>query len=198
MEAHSGLGDLLDDPEHVNVRMRGATPPAVCELKLREKLFHGVQALRLSPIGNSQTSGRAGLLAHPLMLGPNGDSNGCDSIKDYDAFLQAYTATTAKRLIAPLGRAGPCPTSLRPLCHHPSCPASCQVSVVSRSLVRRCPAANHHPASRDQDGNGLGWRHIRVECEIDARPAMEIAGDLRPLSYGSQAIAHAREMEKER
>jgi Tlde1 domain len=59
MEAHSGLGDLLDDPEHVNVRMRGATPPAVYELKLREKLFHGVQALRLSPIGNSQTSGRA-------------------------------------------------------------------------------------------------------------------------------------------
>ena len=78
--------------------MRGATPPAVYELKLREKLFHGVQALRLSPIGNSQTLGRAGLLAHPFMLGPNGDSNGCVSIKDYDAFLQAYISGEIKRL----------------------------------------------------------------------------------------------------
>jgi len=98
LEAHSGLGDLLDDPDHVNVRMRGATPPAVYELKLREKLFHGVQALRLSPIGNSKTLGRAGLLAHPFMLGPNGDSNGCVSIKDYDAFLQAYISGEIKRL----------------------------------------------------------------------------------------------------
>jgi hypothetical protein len=103
LEAHSGLGDLLDDPEHVNVRMRGATPPAVYELKLREKLFHGVQALRLSPIGNSQTLGRAGLLAHPFMLGPNGDSNGCVSIKDYDAFLQAYISGEIKRLAVVAG-----------------------------------------------------------------------------------------------
>jgi hypothetical protein len=98
LEAHSGLGDLLDDPERVNVRMRGATPPAVYELKLREKLFHGVQALRLSPIGNSTPLGRAGLLAHPFMLGPNGDSNGCVSIKDYEAFLQAYIKGEVKRL----------------------------------------------------------------------------------------------------
>jgi hypothetical protein len=97
-EAHSGLGELLDDPQHVNVRMRGATPPAVYELKPREKLFHGVQALRLSPIDKHDTLGRAGLLVHPFMLGPNGDSNGCVSIKDYDAFLEAYMKGEVKRL----------------------------------------------------------------------------------------------------
>jgi hypothetical protein len=28
LEAHSGMGDLKDDPEHISVRMQGATPPA--------------------------------------------------------------------------------------------------------------------------------------------------------------------------
>jgi hypothetical protein len=32
------------------------------------------------------------------MLGPNGDSNGCVSIKDYDTFLQAYLDHKIKRL----------------------------------------------------------------------------------------------------
>ena len=31
-----------------------------------------------------------GLLVHSYMLGPNGDSNGCVSIKEYDKFLAAY------------------------------------------------------------------------------------------------------------
>ena len=68
--------------------MRGATPPATYVLKPREKLFHGVRAL-LNPIGSGDAMGRAGLLVHPF-LGPNGDSNGCISVNDYDAFLQAY------------------------------------------------------------------------------------------------------------
>ena len=90
LEAHSGLGDRLDDPRYVNERARGATPPHLYELTLREGSFHGVQALRLTPIGEGDVYGRAGLLAHPYMLGPNGDSNGCVSVKDYDAFLRAY------------------------------------------------------------------------------------------------------------
>ena len=32
------------------------------------------------------------------MLGPNGDSNGCVSIREYDAFLQAYQRGQVKRL----------------------------------------------------------------------------------------------------
>jgi hypothetical protein len=97
LEAHSGLREYLDDPRYVNVRMHGATPPATYELKLRESLFHGVRALRLTPI-DSNVFGRAGLLAHTYMLGPNGDSNGCVSFKDYDAFLQAYLRGEVKRL----------------------------------------------------------------------------------------------------
>jgi hypothetical protein len=98
LEAHSGLGSWLDDPSHVNERMRGATPPDVYDLELRESLFHGVRALRLIPEDQQKTMGRAGLLAHSFMLGPNGDSNGCVSFRNYDAFLQAYLEHKVKRL----------------------------------------------------------------------------------------------------
>ena len=99
LEAHSGLGDKLDDPRYVDEPDRGATPPHVYELSLREQPFHGVQALRLNPVGGTgEIFGRAGLLAHTYMLGPNGDSNGCVSFKDYDAFLQAFENGSVKRL----------------------------------------------------------------------------------------------------
>jgi hypothetical protein len=98
LEAHSGLGPRLDDPRYVDERGRGATPPDVYDLKPREALFHGVQALRLIPVDESKVFGRAGLLAHTYMLGPNGDSNGCVSFKDYDAFLRAYEDGKIKRL----------------------------------------------------------------------------------------------------
>ena len=52
LEAHSGLGDRLDNPRYVSERMHGPTPPHVYELALREGSFHGVQALRLNPIGD--------------------------------------------------------------------------------------------------------------------------------------------------
>jgi Protein of unknown function (DUF2778) len=99
LEAHSGLGDRLDNPRYVSERMHGPTPPHVYELALREGSFHGVQALRLNPIGEGDLFGRAGLLAHPFMLGPNGDSNGCVSVKDYEAFLRAYQNGLIKRLV---------------------------------------------------------------------------------------------------
>ena len=98
LEAHSGLGDRLDDPAHVNERNRGATPPHLYELKARDELFHGVQALRLDPVGGGDIFGRAGFLAHTYMLGPNGDSNGCVSFKDYQAFLRAFESGQVKRL----------------------------------------------------------------------------------------------------
>ncbi len=99
LEAHSGLGGALDDPRYVSERMRGPTPPNVYELEPREASFHGVQALRLIPVGDSTLYGRAGLLAHSYMLGPNGDSNGCVSFKDYDAFLRAYQIGQVKKLV---------------------------------------------------------------------------------------------------
>jgi hypothetical protein len=99
LEAHSGLGSLMDDPGHANERNVGVTPPNVYDLKPRERLFHGVQALRLIPVGDSPTLGRSGLLAHSYMLGPNGDSNGCVSIKNYEQFLKAFSSGEIKRLV---------------------------------------------------------------------------------------------------
>ena len=99
LEAHSGLGGLMDNPAHVDQRMVGATPPNVYDLKPREKLFHGVAALRMTPVGENEMHGRNGLLVHSYLLGHNGDSNGCVSIKDYDRFLAAYTSGEVKRLV---------------------------------------------------------------------------------------------------
>jgi Protein of unknown function (DUF2778) len=99
LEAHSGLGSSLDDPRSANIRMRGVTPPHLYELTPREALFHGVPALRLNPVGGEEAIyGRAGLLAHTFMLGPRGDSNGCVSFRDYNAFLNAYRNQGIKRL----------------------------------------------------------------------------------------------------
>jgi hypothetical protein len=91
LEAHSGLGSKMDDPRYAHVRMQGVTPPHIYTLKPREALFHGVPALRLTPMGGEEKIfGRDGLLAHTFMLGGTGQSNGCVSFKDYYAFLDAY------------------------------------------------------------------------------------------------------------
>jgi hypothetical protein len=97
LEAHSGLGPYFDHPGYVHVRMRGATPPATYQLTLRESLFHGVQALRLTPL-DSNVHGRNGLLAHTFMLGQRGDSNGCVSFRNYRAFLEAYMRGEIRQL----------------------------------------------------------------------------------------------------
>jgi len=99
LEAHSGLGDKLDDPSSAKIRMHGVTPPHIYELTPREALIHGVPALRLNPVGGDDSIyGRSGLLAHTFMLGPNGDSNGCVSFRDYNAFLNAYRNQGIKKL----------------------------------------------------------------------------------------------------
>jgi hypothetical protein len=99
LEAHSGLGSKMDDVRYSHVRMQGVTPPHIYELKPRETLFHGVPALRLTPIGGEEKIyGRDGLLAHSYMLGPSGQSNGCVSFKDYYAFLDAYKNKGIRRL----------------------------------------------------------------------------------------------------
>ena len=99
LEAHSGLGSKMDDVRYSHVRMQGVTPPHIYELKPREALFHGVPALRMTPIGGQdKIYGRDGLLAHTYMLGPSGQSNGCVSFKDYYAFLDAYKNKGIRRL----------------------------------------------------------------------------------------------------
>ncbi|MBS0534631.1 MAG: DUF2778 domain-containing protein [Proteobacteria bacterium] len=90
LEAHSGMGEKMDDPRYIRVRMRGPTPPNVYVLTEREKLFHGVRAIRLNPVHEARMFGRDGMLAHTYMIGPTGQSNGCVSFKDYNKFLTAF------------------------------------------------------------------------------------------------------------
>lgn len=113
LEAHSGMGAMMDDPNHVDQRMVGATPPATYELKPREKLFHGVPALRMTPVDGTSALGRVGLLTHSYMLGPRGDSNGCVSIKFYDRFRKAYDDGEITRLVVVPSLKGATSVSLR-------------------------------------------------------------------------------------
>ena len=99
LEAHSGLGKWLDDTRYVGEKGRGPTPPNVYRLALRKTLFHGVQAIRLEPVDGSNMYGRSGILAHPYMLGPDGQSNGCVSVQDYSKFLEAFLRGDIDRLI---------------------------------------------------------------------------------------------------
>ncbi len=100
LEAHSGLGKMRDNPRFVNQKMRGPTPPHTYNLTMRESLFHGVEAIRLTPVqGSEAIFNRVGLLAHTYMLGRNGDSNGCVSFKDYKRFLAAYKRGDIRQLV---------------------------------------------------------------------------------------------------
>jgi Protein of unknown function (DUF2778) len=99
LEAHSGLGSRLDDPRHVNVKGQGPTPPNIYNLTLRERLFHGVRAIRLIPVDDGKMFGRDGILAHSYMLGPNGQSNGCVSFSNYPAFLNSFLRGDVDRLV---------------------------------------------------------------------------------------------------
>ena len=99
LEAHSGLGQMLDDPRYVESKDRGPTPPNVYDLVLREEPFHGVQAIRLNPVDDGRMFGRAGILAHTYMLGPSGQSFGCISFKDYSQFLHAFLRREIDRVI---------------------------------------------------------------------------------------------------
>jgi hypothetical protein len=99
LEAHSGLGGHMDDPRYADKRMTGPTPPNVYNLRLREAPFKGTRAIRLIPTDNAKMNGRAGILAHPYLLGPSGASNGCVSIKDYDAFVAAFDRGEIDRIV---------------------------------------------------------------------------------------------------
>jgi len=98
LEAHSGLGNFMDSPRHVRMKMRGATPPNIYNLALRERIFHGVRAIRLKPVDEGRMYGRDGILAHTYMLGSNGQSNGCVAFRNYPEFLDAFQKGEISRL----------------------------------------------------------------------------------------------------
>jgi Protein of unknown function (DUF2778) len=99
LEAHSGLGEFMDNPKHVRVKMRGPTPTNLYKLTMRERVFHGVRALRLNPVNEARMHNRDGILAHTYMLGSKGASNGCVSFKDYPIFLDAFLKGEVTRMV---------------------------------------------------------------------------------------------------
>ena len=107
LEAHSGLGAALDDLRYVSERAVGPTPPHLYELTMRESLFHGVQALRLNPVGDGGLYGRAGLLAHPYMLGPERQFERLrfgQGLRRLPARLRERSDPQARRRLEPLTR----------------------------------------------------------------------------------------------
>jgi hypothetical protein len=99
LEAHSGLGSMMDNPVHVHQKMRGPTPPNSYRLKMREALFHGVEAIRMLPEREDEMFNRDGILAHTYMLGSSGQSNGCVSFRDYGRFLAAFKRGEVERIV---------------------------------------------------------------------------------------------------
>ena len=100
LEAHSGLGSMVDQPRFVDKKNVGPTPPDTYNLSLRESRFHGVEAIRLTPASGNNKYGRNGLLAHTYMLrGGRAESNGCVVFRDYARFLAAYKRGKIKRLV---------------------------------------------------------------------------------------------------
>ncbi|PRX08095.1 UNVERIFIED_ORG: uncharacterized protein DUF2778 [Martelella mediterranea] len=100
MEAHSGKGKYRDNPDYTHVKMAGAVPAATYKLTMRESLFHGVPALRMTSVDGTHPLGRTGLLAHTYMLRTPGDSHGCLVFKDYYKFLKAYKANKVDYIVA--------------------------------------------------------------------------------------------------
>jgi hypothetical protein len=99
LEAHSGLGERQDNPRFVRAKNRGPTPPNTYRLSLRERAFHGVRAIRMTPVDEDKMFGRDGMLAHTYMLRARGHSNGCVVFSNYPAFLNAYLRGEVDRLV---------------------------------------------------------------------------------------------------
>ncbi|YBV94947.1 DUF2778 domain-containing protein (plasmid) [Phyllobacteriaceae bacterium JZ32] len=100
LEAHSGIGKMADDPRYVHVKMNGPTPPHTYNLRMREKRFHGVEAIRMLPVDGKNKYGRDGFLTHSYLLrGREAQSHGCVAFKDYDRFLKAFKQGKVKQLV---------------------------------------------------------------------------------------------------
>jgi hypothetical protein len=100
LEAHSGVGAMADQPRYADQKNRGPTPPNTYNLSLRETRFHGVEALRLTPVDGRNKYNRDGFLAHTYLLrGRYAQSSGCVAFKDYARFLAAYKKGKIKRLV---------------------------------------------------------------------------------------------------
>jgi len=99
LEAHSGIGHRMDNPKYAHVRNLGPTPPNVYRLRMRERRFHGVEAIRMLPVDRAAMKGRDGMLTHTRLLRRSIGSHGCVAFKDYNKFLNAFKKGKVKTLI---------------------------------------------------------------------------------------------------
>lgn len=99
LEAHSGRGPTRDRPEYANLAGRGPTPPNVYSLRMRESLFHGVEAIRMTPVGSGKMYGRNGILTHSYLRRVPGDSAGCIAFASYPEFLKAFKRGEVTKII---------------------------------------------------------------------------------------------------
>ncbi len=99
LRAHSGRGNMRDNPKYVHVKNMGPTPPNVYKLRMREARFHGVEAIRMNPVGDAKMYNRDGFLTHTFLLRRRGDSSGCVVFEDYNRFLNAYKRGHVQTLI---------------------------------------------------------------------------------------------------
>jgi hypothetical protein len=99
LRAHSGRGHMRDNPKYVHMKNQGPTPPNVYQLRMREARFHGVEAIRMNPVGDARMYNRDGFLTHTYLLRRRGDSSGCVVFEDYNRFLNAYKRGHVQTLI---------------------------------------------------------------------------------------------------
>lgn len=99
LRAHSGRGHMRDNPKYVHVKNQGPTPPNVYKLRMREARFHGIEAIRMNPVGDAKMYNRDGFLTHTYLLRRRGDSSGCVVFEDYNRFLNAYKRGHVQTLI---------------------------------------------------------------------------------------------------
>lgn len=99
LQAHSGRAHMRDNPKFVHMKNQGPTPPNVYSLRMREARFHGIEAIRMTPVGDAKMYNRDGFLTHTYLLRRRGDSSGCVVFEDYNRFLNAFKRGQVNTLI---------------------------------------------------------------------------------------------------
>ena len=90
LRAHSGIGKMRDNPRYDHVKMNGPTPGGIYRLKMRERRFHGVEAIRMLSVDGRDPKNRTGLLTHTNLLRGQKGSHGCVAFQNYEPFLKAF------------------------------------------------------------------------------------------------------------
>ena len=95
-----GCGDQMDDPRHVNGQDARGVRRRTSRSDHAGIAFSRRRGDPAQPASTkTEMFGRDGILAHTYMLGPNGQSNGCVSFKNYAAFLRAFQTGDIDRLV---------------------------------------------------------------------------------------------------